>query len=399
LKFIYLFIFFLLAGCEYFNTPTPCNCDDQAAESNKSEKHKEAIQKKSEFKPYSFLTKVNWAEIKTDLEKDYLILAWPAWKQGCSALAEKKEWQLVCDTALKIKSPSNEELLNYFYDYFDLYQARNLDGTNKGLVTGYYQPILKGSWEKTKKYTIPLYGRPNDLITVDLSEVYPDLKYKRLRGRVEGNKLIPYLTREEISTKKFPLQGNELLFLEDPVEAFFLEIQGSGLIIFDNGTKTQIGYADQNGHPYRSMGRALIQEGELKRHKVSMQSIKAWAKRNKKKLQRFLNVNPSFVFFRELPKGLPGPIGAMGVPVTAERSIAVDRKYIPLGAPVFLSTTQPNSKILLSQLMFAQDTGGAISGGVRADFYWGNGRKAAKKAGMMKQSGKMWVILPKGFSF
>jgi membrane-bound lytic murein transglycosylase A len=147
------------------------------------------------------------------------------------------------------------------------------------------------------------------------------------------------------------------------------------------------------------MGRELIRKGELKRHKVSMQSIKVWAKKNKKKLQKFLNANPSFVFFRELPQGLPGPIGALGVPITTERSVAIDRRYIPLGAPIFLSTTQPNSNKPLRQLMIAQDTGGAINGGVRADFYWGQGKKAGAKAGSMKQSGKIWVILPKEFSF
>jgi membrane-bound lytic murein transglycosylase A len=145
------------------------------------------------------------------------------------------------------------------------------------------------------------------------------------------------------------------------------------------------------------MGRALINEGELSRHKVSMGSIKAWAKKNKKKLKKFLNANPSFVFFRELPKGLPGPIGAMGIPISAKRSVAVDRKFIPLGSPIFLSTTEPNSNVPLEQLMIAQDTGGAIGGGVRADFYWGQGDKAGKKAGSMKQQGTIWVLLPKEF--
>ena len=265
------------------------------------------------------------------------------------------------------------------------------------LVTGYYQPVLEGSRVKTKKFRIPLYAPPSDLITVDLSEVYPDLRYMRLRGRVEGDKLVPYLTREEIAKQGYPLQGNELLWVKDPVEAFFLEIQGSGVIAFEDGERIQVGYANQNGHPYRSMGRALIQEGELSRHKVSMQSIKAWAKKNPKKLQKFLNANPSVVFFRELEPGLPGPIGALGIPITAERSVAVDRKYIPLGAPIFLSTTWPNSSKPLNQLMMAQDTGGAIGGGVRVDFYWGQGDKAGQLAGRMKQDGKVWVLLPKTF--
>ena len=209
--------------------------------------------------------------------------------------------------------------------------------------------------------------------------------------------MIPYFSRESISDQKLPIKGNEIFWVQDSVEAFFLEIQGSGVIQFEDGSTTQVGYADQNGHPYRSMGLALIQEGELSRHKVSMASIKAWAKQNKKKLHKFLNANPSFVFFRELPQGLPGPIGAMGIPISSERSVAVDRKFIPLGAPIFLSTTEPNTEIPLERLMIAQDTGGAIGGGVRADFYWGQGDRAGKKAGSMKQKGSIWVLLPKEF--
>ena len=257
--------------------------------------------------------------------------------------------------------------------------------------------MLKGNWKKTKRYNIPLYSIPDDLITVNLSEIYPDLKYKRLRGRVEGNKLVPYFTRDEITEKVTPLEGNELVWVNNAVEAFFLEIQGSGVIEFENGRRIQIGYADQNGHPYRSMGRALIRAGELQRGKVSMQSIKKWARNNKKKLRKFLSANPSYVFFRILPEGLPGPIGAMGIPITAERSVAIDRKYVPLGAPIFLKTTKPNTDIPIKQLMIAQDTGGAINGGVRADFYWGQGDNAGKMAGKMKQDGRIWVLLPKDF--
>ena len=392
------FVFFL-SGCGQFTTQTPCECEEKESEQKVLEKSEAIVDKIEEIKPYSFLTKVEWNEIKSNLESDHLILAWPAWIQSCSTLINRNEWKPVCETALKIESLTNDKLISYFNDNFNLFQAKNNDGSSEGLITGYYQPVLKGSWTRTKKYNVPLYAPPNDLTTVDLSEVYPDLKYKRLRGRIEGNKLIPYLTREEIYKRNFPLQGNELIWLENSVEAFFLEIQGSGVVEFDNGNRTQIGYADQNGHPYRSMGRELIRKGELKRHKVSMQSIKVWAKKNKKKLQKFLNANPSFVFFRELPQGLPGPIGALGVPITTERSVAIDRRYIPLGAPIFLSTTQPNSNEPLRQLMIAQDTGGAINGGVRADFYWGQGKKAGAKAGSMKQSVKIWVILPKEFSF
>ena len=397
-----------LVSCGQLNVQNSCNCDlekntiaELEAKLIELKKNSVASTKpsKKKFLEYSLLRKTKWEDIGDKLQNDQASQAWSAWIYGCEELIKKIDWKISCEAAKNLSSPSNKEVINYLHTYFDLYKAENEDGSSKGLITGYYQPLLKGSRTKTKKYRVPLYYPPLDLITVDLSEVYPELKYKRLRGKVEGNKLIPYLTRKEISKKDYPLQGNELLWVENSVESFFLEIQGSGIIKFEDGSTTQVGYADQNGHPYRSMGLALIKQGELKRHKVSMQSIKAWARKNKKKLQKFLNANPSTVFFRELPQGLPGPIGALGVPITSERSVAIDRRFIPLGAPIFLSTTEPNSNVSLNKFMIAQDTGGAINGGVRADFYWGQGNKAGAKAGKMKQSGEMWVMLPKAYSF
>ena len=389
----------LISSCGQINIQEPCDCDKLVITPEESQKC-EIIPIKKEISEYGLLKKIAWDAINHKMEQDHLILAWPAWLRSCSVLIKKPFWEKSCASALEITSnPSNQNLIQYFHSHFNLYQAHQEDDSTEGLITGYYQPLLKGSRKQSNQFNVPLYAPPKDLITVDLSELYPDLKYKRLRGRIEGNKLIPYYTREAISDKKIPLKGNELFWVKDPVEAFFLEIQGSGVIQFQDGSRTQVGYANQNGHPYRSMGRALINEGELSRHKVSMGSIKEWAKKNKKKLKKFLNANPSFVFFRELPKGLPGPIGAMGIPISAKRSVAVDRKFIPLGSPIFLSTTEPNSNVPLEQLMIAQDTGGAIGGGVRADFYWGQGDKAGKKAGSMKQQGTIWVLLPKEFKF
>jgi membrane-bound lytic murein transglycosylase A len=185
--------------------------------------------------------------------------------------------------------------------------------------------------------------------------------------------------------------------VEDIVDLFFLQIQGSGMVKLDNGEQMHVGYADQNGQPYQSIGKVLIDRGELTSDKASMQGIKDWARRNLDKLRDLLNSNPSYVFFRELPNGLSGPLGAMGVPLAAERSIAVDPRYIPMGAPVFLSTTYPNSGKPLQRLMLAQDTGGAIKGAVRADFFWGAGNEAGRFAGAMKQQGRLWVLLPKDY--
>jgi|TARA_B110000259_G_scaffold108438_1_gene124194 membrane-bound lytic murein transglycosylase A len=407
-KILSLILLFFLVGCGQLGVQNSCDCDleknaiaeleAKIIELKKRQDKSTNVPKKS-FSEYGLLRKTKWEEIEAKLQNDQASQAWPAWIYGCEKLIKLNNWRSTCEAANNLLAPTNKEVIKYLHAHFDLYKANNEDGSKKGLITGYYQPSLKGSRTQSKKYKIPLYAPPLDLITVDLSKVYPELKYKRLRGRVEGKKLIPYFTREEIAKENYPLQGNELLWVQNPVEAFFLEIQGSGVIEFEDGSTTQVGYADQNGHPYRSMGLALIRQGELKRHRVSMQSIKYWAKKNKRKLRRFLNANPSTVFFRELPQGLPGPIGALGVPISSERSVAVDRRFIPLGAPIFLSTTEPNSNISLDKFMIAQDTGGAINGGVRADFYWGQGKSAGAKAGKMKQSGEIWVMLPKNFSF
>jgi membrane-bound lytic murein transglycosylase A len=326
-------------------------------------------------------------------------MAWPAWLQSCSALKTKPAWQNVCDVAANMKSPSVGAVQNYFKQYFNVYRTTNADGSDIGMITGYYEPLLKGSLVKTDAYRYPLYRQPDDLITVDLASIYPELANKRLRGRVIGNKLVPYYNRGEIESEQSPLQGNELLWVDDIIDLFFLQIQGSGLVQLENGEQIHVGYADQNGQAYQSIGRLLIQSGELTSDKASMQGIKNWALTHPEKLRDLLNSNPSYVFFRELPAGLPGPLGALGVPILGERAVAVDPRFVPLGAPIFLATTYPNNSKPLNRLMMAQDTGGAIKGGVRADFFWGFGPDATRQAGSMKQKGKIWVLLPKDFVF
>jgi membrane-bound lytic murein transglycosylase A len=247
----------------------------------------------------------------------------------------------------------------------------------------------------------PVLGVPGDLLTIELGDVLPELKNMRLRGRLQGNKVVPYFSRAEIVGHEKAYADRVLLWVDDAVELFFLQVQGSGRVKLPDGGMVRIGYADQNGHPYQSIGRVLVERGEMKLEEASMQGIQAWARANPAKLNELLNSNPSYVFFRELPaKGADGdgPPGALGVPLVAERSIAVDARHVPLGAPVFLSTTQPNSTVPLRRLMLAQDTGGAIRGVVRADFFWGFGAEAGAQAGRMKQSGQMWVLLPPGIA-
>ena len=322
-----------------------------------------------------------------------------AFVRGCSALEKQPVWQPVCAAAAALPPESSDrDIASFFESHFDPHLVINADESTAGMVTGYYEPLLRGSRTRTSRYRYPIYAVPQDLLVIDLASVYPDLKHKRLRGRIEGNRVVPYLARADIDKEPAPLKGLEIAWVDDPVALFFLHIQGSGQVQLENGERLRVGYADQNGHPFRSLGRLLIQRGELPPERASMQGIKDWARRHPGKVQRFMNENPSFVFFRELPGDLPGPIGSLGVPLTAERSIAVDPRVIPLGVPVYLATTWPNSAQPLNRLMVAQDTGGAINGGVRADFFWGFGDAAGSQAGKMRQAARMWVLLPKGYS-
>lgn len=396
-RFILLLLTLFLVACaevaqkadKASNAKVNCDCP-------KIKTEKEDLAK---IPDYGLLKKSDWSAFESSFETDNTLLMWTAWRRSCSVLKQKDAWKKVCDLAEDIKEPSDENIKNYFKNYFNPYSATNMDGSDTGMITGYYQPILKGSKVKTSHYKVPLYTTPKDLITVDLSEVYPELKSKRLRGKLAGNKLIPYLSRAEIDGQGSPLAGNEIVWVEDPVEAFFLEIQGSGIIQFDNGEAMQIGFADQNGYPFKAIGSTLVQKKEITMAEASMEGIKNWARKNITKLREFLNMNASYVFFRKLPNDLPGPIGALGVSIEAERSVAIDPRFIPLGAPIFLSTTQPNASEPLERLMVAQDTGGAIRGGVRADFYWGSGNEAGRKAGSMKQQGKIWTLLPRDYEF
>jgi membrane-bound lytic murein transglycosylase A len=321
-----------------------------------------------------------------------------AFSQSCAVLEKQDPWKAVCAGAQTLLGAAERDIVSFFELNFDPYRVVNTDGTDTGLVTGYYEPLLRGSRTRSARYRFPLYAVPADLLTIDLSSVYPDLKNRRLRGRIEGNRVVPYFSRGDIDRDDAPIRGSELVWVDDAVDAFFLHIQGSGQVQLESGERLRVGYADQNGHPFKSLGRMLIDRGEITRERASMQGIKDWVRRNPARAQEMLNTNPSYVFFRELPRELPGPLGALGVPLTPERSIAVDARVVPLGVPVYLATTWPNTNDPLNLLMVAQDTGGAINGGVRADFFWGFGDPAGAQAGKMRQLGRMWVLFPKGYA-
>ncbi len=323
--------------------------------------------------------------------------AWQAFLRSCGALKQRPAWHDICTVAATLGDPDGDTLTQFFELNFTPYQSANEDGTESGLITGYYEPLLHGSRNSSSRYHYPLYGVPDDLLVIDLASLYPSLKNMRLRGRLEGRHVVPYFDRAQIEQGAAATAGKEIVWVDDPVELFFLQIQGSGRVQLDTGETVMVGYADQNGYPYRSIGKLLVDRGDLPLEQASMQGIKAWARNHPDKLADVLNYNASYVFFREMPAGLPGPIGALGIPLTPQRSLAVDPRFVPLGAPVFIVTTAPNSKQPLNRLMVAQDTGGAIRGAVRADFFWGFGQEAEREAGRMRQPLRMWVLLPNGF--
>ena len=335
---------------------------------------------------------------------DPLTDAWPAFLASCDAVARKPEWSGPCAAARTIGGNDALAIRNFFESRFVPMRVTTTDDNDRGLVTGYYEPLLHGSRAPTAPYLTPLYGVPGDLLIVDMTSLYPELKGKRLRGKLVGRTVVPYPARGDLAASG-SLRGNEIVWVDDPIEAFFLEIQGSGRVeLRRNGRVAEtvrLAYADQNGQPYRSIGRWLVDRGEMTLAQASMQSIKAWAASHPERLAELLAANPSEVFFKEeaIVDPTRGPKGALGVPLTPRRSIAVDPKVVPLGSPVWLATTQPLSDEPLRRLVMAQDTGGAIAaaanGAVRADFFWGFGAEAGSQAGRMKQDGRMWVLVPR----
>jgi membrane-bound lytic murein transglycosylase A len=354
----------------------------------------------AQYVPVAWTALPGWSDDRVDE-------AWPAFRAGCAALvvsdATNALWQQPCSAAEALSPIDRATVRRFFESHFIPYQVVAADGRDTGMVTGYYEPLLAGSRVRSPRYNVPLYAAPDDLLTIDLTELYPELRDKRLRGRVEGKRVVPYWSRAEIENGTAPVSGRTLVYVEDPVEAFFLQIQGSGRVRLAEGGIIRVGYADQNGHPYRSIGRILVERGELPLERASLQGIREWGRRNPQKLGSLLDENPSYVFFREVPAPVPGtleaqidgPFGSLGVPLLRERTIAVDTRAVPLGAPVYLATTYPLSTRPLTRLTLAQDTGGAIRGAVRADFFWGFGDDAGREAGRMRQDGRMWILWPK----
>ena len=322
------------------------------------------------------LTPVAWRQVP-GWQDDSLIGAAAALRQNCVRLASQPTWRRACAAALMLDDLDVASARSFFETYFTPFQFSNTDGTLDGLVTGYYEPLLRGSRVRHGVYQTALYRWPS---------AYRPGSAMPARAQLE---------------RSGALNGNELVWVDDPIEAFFLQVQGSGRIVMEDGSVMRVGFGGTNNQPYKSIGRWLLDRGELTPSQATMQGIKAWARANPTRVDGLLDTNPRFVFFREMPSSEPapgggadGPIGALGVPLTPERSIAVDPAAIPLGTPVFLQTTRPMTNAPMNRLVFAQDTGSAIKGGVRADYFWGLGDEAGGLAGKMKQGGRMWLLLP-----
>lgn len=324
--------------------------------------------------------------------------AWPAFLASCQVLRSRPAWEGPCAAAQGVAADSAavHEYFERTFAPYKLLKVPNRERVDTGLITGYYEPLLVGSRTPTAQFNVPLYSPPPDLLTVDLASVYPQLKGLRLRGRLEGNRVVPYYSRAELGSAA-ALKGREIVWVEDALDAFLLEVQGSGRVQLSDGTVIRLQYADQNGQPYRAIGRYLVEHGELTVAEASVPGIRAWLARNPQRLTELLDANPSVVFFKEVEVTDPsqGPQGSQGVALTAGRSIAVDPAYVPLGTPVFLATTWPTSELPLQRLVIAQDTGGAISGAPRADLFWGTGSSAGELAGKTRQTGSLWLLWPR----
>jgi membrane-bound lytic murein transglycosylase A len=301
-----------------------------------------------------------------------------------------EDWRAPCAAAAHVTAGDDGAARAYFVRWFSPWLVTG-NGDPNGLFTGYYEPLLEGSRRRGGKYETPLLRRPADLVMVQLGLFRPEWRGDRIAGRVVAGNLVPYPTRAEIERGALDANKLALYWVNDPVDAFFLEVQGSGKVRLPDGHTVSLGYDGQNGRAYVSIGKVLVERGQLTKEQVSLDSIKSWIRAHPAEGRALLDDNPSYVFFREM-KG-ETPIGAEGAVLTPGRSLAVDRAYLPLGAPIFVDARDDNGDV--RRLVVAQDTGGAIRGPVRGDLFWGFGAEAERKAGPMKAHGRYYLFLPK----
>lgn len=328
---------------------------------------------KSVFTQSSFEALPLWEDEEYDKALDTFI-------KSCRSSKTRSLYKELC-----IQAPLAQDPKRFLQSHFLPYKIAK---EKKGVLTGYYEPQLHCAKEQTQYYRYPIYETPKDLIEVDLSSVYPELKHYRLRGRLKGSKLIPYFDRKESKVEE--LNASVICYTDSKIDKFFLEIQGSGRLLLDTNETLFVGYDNQNGHRYRAIGRYLVEIGALQKEEVSLQSIRAWLEANPSRIDEVLNYNRSLVFFKQRDQKATG---ALGLELTPQRSVAIDRKYIPLGAMLYLSSTVEDEEI--AGLVLAQDTGGAIKGAVRADLFLGYGEDAMQVAGKLNAPLDLWLLLPR----
>jgi membrane-bound lytic murein transglycosylase A len=353
------------------------------------------IQKKKEeslcIEATTFDKLPGWAD--DDLRPAFL-----AFKKSCGAFKKKERskrlglsmsvgiWHDVCEMSDKVSYKDLKAVRSFFEKNFTPYKCSDQEKNDIGLYTGYYESELRGSLKPSAQYQYPLYKRPPDL-----------MKKNNQYGRLNGSSFVPHYDRTSIDSGALKGKDLELLWVDCPVDAFFLHIQGSGRVLLDDGRYIRVGYDGANGHPYNAIGKILIEQREVAKQDMSMQAIREWIGKNAEKGKGLMAQNPSYVFFRILEK--EGAIGAQGVPVSTGRSLAVDSRYIPYGIPVWLDVKDAENKVSMQRLVIAQDTGGAIKGPLRGDVFWGFGGRAAQVAGVMKEKGRSYLLLPKKVSF
>lgn len=348
--------------------------------------------------PVSFSELPNW-------NSDKLTEVWPAFILSCENLKTQSseplltndinsdKWQNVCAKAKLILKPTDDNIRRFFEQDFLPYKISE-NKSNEGLFTGFYEPEMKGSRTKYAKFTVPVYKKPDDLITVDDLGIFKEeLKGKKIIGKIIKDKLVPYSTRAEIEASGLP--GNEILWVEDEIDNFFMHIAGAALVRLDNGEKIRLSYSSTNGRRYRAIGKILIEMKQLTPENVSMQSIKKWLKEHPEQAKEIMHKNDSFTFFSESKQ--EGPIGSQEVVLTSMRSLGINPKYIAYGTPIWLDVPAPDKTLnqeRIQRLVIAQDEDGTIKGAIGGNLFCGTGEAAGELAGRLKSTGTFYLLLP-----
>ena len=373
--------------------------------------------KKEVKEPANALTKVKyfWPKFQDDMDIDSLSLAIESDLKYLNRLkddalftygpdkfpAEHVRKSLKTFLSIFKQSSDSKKFNRDLREKFYLYKAAGFWGSKKILFTGYFEPIFDGSLERDSIYKYPIYKRPDNLLTIHLGLFRSKLSGQRIMARIQGNSLVPYYTRKDITERKILEKKNlEIAWLKDSLDVAILQIQGSGMIKLPTGEIIRAGYSASNGHPYKSIGRYMIDNGYITADNLSLQTIRSYIKQNPDIKDEILNYNPSYVFFRLLENG---PLGNIGVPLTPGRSLAVDDRLFPKGALVYIRCQKPimgkdgniTGWVPFSRFLLNQDTGGVIKGTGRADIFWGSDPYAELAAGNLKHNGEMYFLVKK----